>query len=272
MCRHEHRCADAWPRPSDHSGRIRAGLASLWLVSIAGLSAADLQGQTLAPAGSTYEVTMAAGCAPMLTYGAPQTSLHLISTLDPSKRLLYGPGDTLVVKGGSTEGVQAGQEYFVRRLPQRFGMRRPDRDHPATVHTAGWIRIIGVDETLSTATVVHACDGMVTGDYLEPFSMPAVPSVAAGQPAYDDLATVLGGDEDRNIVGRAEFVIVDRGSDHGVAPGVSFVILRDTRSPGAPYVEVGEGIVLMTTPQSSTAEIIRTRDAIQVGDFVAFRK
>lgn len=244
----------------------------MWLVSIAALSTPPaLQGQSLTP-GSAYAVTTAAGCAPMLTYGAPQTSLQLISTLDPTKRLLYGPGDTLVVKGGSTEGVRAGQEYFVRRLPQRFGMRRPDRDHPATVHTAGWIRIVGVDQTLSTATVVHACDGMFAGDYLEPFNLPAVPSVGAGQPAYDDLATVLGGDEDRNMVGPAEFVIVDRGSDHGIAPGVSFVILRDTRSPGAPYVEVGEGIVLITTPQSSTAEIIRSRDAIQGGDFVAFRK
>lgn len=211
-------------------------------------------------------------CVPHVVNEAPVTELRLISSQDPATRLLYAPGDTVVVNGGSATGVRADQQYFVRRLQKRFGAKGPDRDHPVVVHTAGWIKILAVDERLATATVVHACDGMVPGDYLEPFVPPVVREPAAGREVrYEDLAQIVGADEQRTIAAANEYMVIDRGSDHGVASGTRFLVLRDKRT-GGPLVEIGEGIVLTVKAETATVQILKSRDAVMSGDFVAMRK
>lgn len=212
-------------------------------------------------------------CAPFLTYTGPTSALHLIASQDPTNRLLLAQGQTLVIDAGSAAGLETGQEYFVRRLSKRFGARGPDKNHPVSVHTLGWIKVLTTAETLSTAQAVFACDGMLPGDYLEPFVAPASldDPAPAGQVQYSNLAEVLRGDEDRDIAGAGEFTTIDRGSDHGVQVGQRFVVLRDKKG-GAPLVEIGEGLVTLVQPQTATVRITRSRDAIQAGDFVAFKK
>jgi len=97
-----------------------------------------------------------------------------------------------VVSGGSGAGLEPGQRYFVRRLIKAFGnMRGPDDDHPLPVHTAAWIQIIGVDTMLATATIIHACEGILLDDYLEPFVAPMIPvgTDTGNKPDYEHLET-----------------------------------------------------------------------------------
>jgi hypothetical protein len=184
--------------------------------------------------------------------------------------LEYGPGDVLVVETGGAAGLQPGQEYLVRRLPMRFGSRRPSAKHPATVHTAGAVQIVAVEPATATAIVLRACDAMLPGDYLEPPApSPDEPAHVAGEVRYDDLATVLTGDEDRNIAGTGEFMVIDRGANRGVAAGDAIMILRE-KKPSVPLVEVGEGAVLSVQPDTATIRITKARDAVRSGDRVAF--
>ena len=75
------------------------------------------------------------------------------------------------VSGGTSTGVQSGQQFFVRRpfaapnYANRIRLRHP-------IHTAGWVRIVATNDGTSIALVEHACGAINSGDYLEPFVMP----------------------------------------------------------------------------------------------------
>ena len=65
-----------------------------------------------------------------------------------------------------------------RRASSRTAVLRPPVSSPTAssrrrcvgFHDAGWIRIVAVNDTTAIATVNHACDGSMVGDYLETFA------------------------------------------------------------------------------------------------------
>ena len=125
----------------------------------------------------------------------------------------------------------------------------------------------------ATATIVRACDGLLPGDYLEPFVAPQVPARdASGPVSTENFATLLGGDEDRNLAAVYDTMIVDRGSDQGLAAGDTFVVFRVKRDEATPPAELAEGIVLLVGSKTATVQITRSRDAVASGDRVAFRR
>ena len=68
---------------------------------------------------------------------------------------------------------------------------------PPTIHTSGWVQILGVDTMVSTATVVHACDGILFDDYLEPFVAPMIAArpLPGSTPQYDNMGHIVTGVE-----------------------------------------------------------------------------
>ena len=62
----------------------------------------------------------------------------------------WRPGALLVVSGGSNAGLEPGQRYFVRRAGRALADDRLS-GNTGSVHTAGWMQILGVDTTLATA-------------------------------------------------------------------------------------------------------------------------
>ena len=226
-------------------------------------------------------------CAPGLTTQTPPT-LRVMGSQDTVVKHMLGPGDTLVITGGSSAGLQSGQQFFVRRNIKTFGARGPDNYHPLSVHTAGWVQILGVDANIATATIVHACDGIMIDDYLEPFTAPmiAVRAVAGNTPQYANMGHILTADEAfHNVAYAGALVNIDRGSDMGVVLGQRFLVYRDKRamrndSPEysrtiaqyatrVPLVEVGEVLVVGVRPDYAIVQVVMAKDAITLGDFIA---
>jgi hypothetical protein len=113
-------------------------------------------------------------CAPVSLPAKPTDGLRVIGGHVPGK-YLFGPGDGLIVNAGTAQGLQKGQQYFVRRyVNDQFTPMYGDFV-PHSVHTAGWITIVDAKDDLSVGTVTHACDGVIEGDYLEPFVEPVFP-------------------------------------------------------------------------------------------------
>ena len=229
------------------------------------------------PADSLTPIQTAVACAlpPATSRGAPAAALRVIGAQDTVPRSLFGQRDLLVVNGGSANGVQLGQQYFVRRR-QGFGVAYVNRS-PHAVRTAGWIRVVAVNDTTAIAIVEHGCDGIIEGDYLDTFVAPVVPPGAdsadtSGTLDFASLGRVLFGDEDRRTGGNGEYMAIDRGADQGVSPGAHFAVYRDLGVGGLPLASIGEVTVVSTGPTMAVVRINLARDAVKSGDFVVPRK
>ena len=90
-------------------------LALLGLVTVMlhPIQAAQTPGET-----QTLAAKAAVSCAPRLSTGPPDpdTLLTIIGSQEGATKDYYGPSDTLAIGGGHAQGVDVGQEYFVRRV------------------------------------------------------------------------------------------------------------------------------------------------------------
>lgn len=211
--------------------------------------------------------------------------LRVVGVQDPAIRELLGPGDTLVVSGGSNAGLQTGQRFFVRRVIPAVTTTGPTP--LATIHTSGWVQILGVDTMVSTATVVHACDGILFDDYLEPFVAPTIAArpLPGSMPQYDNMGRIVTGVEGIHTAAPGNVMTINRGSKSGVVVGQRYLVFRDKRDQhmdttgrsapfaaianNAPLVEVGEVLVVSVRPDDSSVQVVASRDAIAHGDLIA---
>jgi hypothetical protein len=214
-------------------------------------------------------------CGPVTDPQPPSPStLRVRGAQDPRPRAMFAPTDLLVIDGGTGAGVQLGQEYFVRR-GVRFGM--PYEVVPTNSSTVAWIRIVAVNESTAIASVQHVCDSIHRDDYLDPFVMPevsAAPDAAApeGELDFTILSRVVGGSEHREMGGAGDLMVMDRGTNQGVAPGARFAVYRDVKVGGMPLSSIGEAVVITAGKTNSVVQLTRTRDVVQTGDYLVPRK
>lgn len=250
---------------------------STGLLAAAGLFAMTLPTDAQrAPAAAATHIprdVLTLACAPGIIYEPPVISLRLTGGQDGFVRRTYGPGDLVTINGGTENGIEVGQEYFVRRV-QVVRSQPITKATPAGVGTAGWIRVYAVDKRLSLATIVYACDTIYVDDYLEPFVLPTVatPAADAGEAQRSNYGRILFGAERRQTFAKGDFFIVDRGSDHGVTVGSRFVVYRDKQQAENFLFDLGEAVAVDVQPESSTLQVTVSRDVLRAGDYVAIRK
>jgi hypothetical protein len=222
-------------------------------------------------------------CAPPPTLDPPPAdALRIIGSQDPIPRGLYGNRDLLVIGGGTSKGVQLGQQFFIRRPIVGYGSKTA-----RGTLTLGWLRVVAVNDTTAIALVNQACAGILRGDYLETFVEPVVSAEmerdeTPGQPDFTTLGHIVIGNEDRGIVGAGDFVLIDWGQAQGLTPGSRFAIYRDPGASGSmyrpagnaalPLASVGEGVVISTSNKMALTRITRARDPISKGDYIAVRR
>ncbi len=210
-------------------------------------------------------------CADLPVYSSPSPVHRLASAheSDGKLRRAFAAPDTLTLPGGTTAGLQTGQQYFVRRLLLSPNHEKPSVAGPGMVHTAGWVTIIGSDQFAALARIDHACDGFVKGDYLEPFTPGPMPTAVAapGTPQFTDMGQLLFGNDGRRSFANGDLIVINRGSAHGLTAGARLSVFRDTKG-GGPLVPVGHAIVLTVAGDTATVIADRVRDALTAGDWV----
>jgi hypothetical protein len=220
---------------------------------------------------SASEVAIA--CAPTLTImpeRAPVRALRVIGAQDTMSRVLFGTRELVVISGGTGTGLQLDQRYAIRR-DYVFG--HPAKGQLQTIHTTGWLRIVAVNEMTAIAQIEQVCDGVIAGDYLEPFVPPTPLPVAnaVGTLDFSSLGRVLFGDEERRIAGVGDFMMLARGNAP-LAPGTLVAVYRDLQTPGVPLVAIGEGVIVSMQNDSPVMRILSARDAVRGGDYVVVHK
>jgi hypothetical protein len=251
---------------------IRVGV-SISLVAL-GLTPLHAQQAPDSPESLT-PAQIALACAPPASAAtAPANALRILGTQDIHPRTLYSPRDLLVIGGGTGAGLRLGQQFFIRRairVADGYMSRGP------STTTAGWLRLVALNETTSLAMVEHVCGAIFQNDYLDPFELPSVPPGAdrddsTGELNFSSMARVVVGPENRRTAAPGDYVVIDRGTDHGVAAGGRLAIYRDVRVPGMPMAALGEAVVMSSGPTVAVIRINRARDAVMAGDYLVPRK
>jgi hypothetical protein len=225
-------------------------------------------------------------CAPMSLPAPPNRALRVLGSYQRG-RLLFDPNDALIVNAGANQGIRQGQEYYVRRVVHDRFTQWTLGYQPISIHTAGWVRIVDVQPDVSVAAVTHACDGVMYGDYLEPFVDPVLPPDAgvSGQPDFEHPARIALGDERRQTGAPGSLMVLDRGSDSGLSPGQTLTIYRSPAQPtpmmsyygptlpgrGA-SLRVGTARVLSVQARTALIRIESSREAVYIGDFAAVHR
>jgi hypothetical protein len=215
---------------------------------------------------------LAMACAPAIAFEPPPMPLRITGGQDSFARSVYSTSDLVTINAGTKNGIEVGQEFFVRRALTQRGSPIT-RETPASIRTTGWITVYAVDDEMSLATVTHACDTVEVGDYLEPLAhrtMPA-PSADAGKPERDNYGRVMSGVDARRSFGGGDFFILNRGTDFGITPGAQFVVYRDKKQAENFLYEIGEAVAVSVNGDWSTLHITRARDEIHEGDYVSMR-
>ena len=245
-------------------------LGTLWVAVLLALPGAAAAQTAIQPV--VRDVAREVACGPHAAWVMPTAAIRIVGGMTP-KRTLFGGDDLVLIDAGTAHGLADGQEFFVRRaLRDPFVEVRRGEVAPVSVRTAGWVRVESAGERVSAARVVYACDGVLEGDYLEPFALPTVPvAAAAGEPDYSDPGRILLGDERRQTLGTGAFAVFDRGSENGVQAGQRLTVYRRPMA-GGPAVVVAEAMVFSVRPHTALVRIESARDAVLVGDLAALHK
>jgi hypothetical protein len=269
--------------------RTSACALCVCLMAVAALAQApapSADSELVAPPSWAYnDIACGPALGPLKRDRKNEPALRVVGVQDPAIRELLGPGDTLVISAGSNAGLQPGQRFFVRRrIPAVATTGSTPR---ATIHTSGWVQILGVDTMVSTATVVHACEAILFDDYLEPFVSPVIAArpLPGSTPQYDNMGHIMTGIEGIHTAAPGNVMTIDRGSNTGVVLGQRYIVFRDKRDQhvdttgrskvfaamanNAPLVEVGEVLVIAVRPEDATVQVVASRDAIANGDMIA---
>jgi hypothetical protein len=211
-------------------------------------------------------------CAPSTLLLPPETQVRVIAGQEPG-HWLFGERDAVVVNAGTSQGVRAGQEYYIRRIVHDPYTPWTSTMKQYSIHTAGVLTIVEARDGVSIATITEMCDGVMEGDYLEPFVRPAAPSAAdEGKPDYSAPGRIVMGDERAQTGSAGSLMIVNQGSDQGLHPGQALTIYRPTLSGAGPVLQIGDAHVISVQPLTAVVRVGNTRDAVYVGDLVAIHR
>ena len=130
-----------------------------------------------------------------------------------------------------------------------------------------------MNEWNARATVDFACDSINTGDYLDVYTEPPLPTTAAEflMPDFDERANVLQGTDGKAIFADGDTLSINRGTVHGVVLGARYAFYRD-RHDGMPLFHLGDAVVVELGELTSKAVVVRTNDAITIADVAIPRR
>ena len=181
---------------------------------------------------------------------------------------MYGAGDELVIDGGTSTGLQPGRNFVIRRT---FRVEWDPRSEIGE-HTAGLVQIAEADAQSALAAVIYACDELLPGDRLVPFTpAPRRAVEPAGRADFRNAAKILFPDIGQLLGAPRRMLVIDRGFLLGVRIGQRVTLFR-TRASARTPVLVGEAVVVAVRSDSATIRVDEVTGAIFEGDLAALHR
>jgi carboxypeptidase family protein len=203
-------------------------------------------------------------CGPAKPGAAPESLGTIRSSRFVADGGLYTTGAQIDIDGGTSNGLEVGQNLVVRHY---FRVRPMAGAATTAEHSAGLVQIAAASERSSIAVVIYACGELRAGDFLAAFKPePLRPPDPPGTPDFRDAARILFADEGQILGAPRRLMVIDRGSDQGIRAGQRLTLFR--RHAARPEV-IGDAIVVATRIDSATIRVERVTDTIFAGDLAA---
>jgi hypothetical protein len=198
----------------------------------------------------------------------------LVDTVD--NRILMASGDQVFLKLDDPSSVRPGEPFSLFRLGSEV-------EHPVTgeplgyqVVSLGALRVTDIDGVVATAEITLAHEEIQRGDRLRPLP-PARSEVALKKSDRELSGYLVAAKGDQVLLGQYDVIYVDLGSDDGLEAGNLLNISRSRKATELaldedirlPDVLLGSAVVLETRPQTATALVLKSADALQLGDKVS---
>lgn len=237
--------------------------------------AGAIAGAALSPV--TEETTLQ--CADYVVPDREDDSLVLIGSEQGSEKVGLAERDFVYLNKGSNAGVKAGEIYSIQHVA--YPLRHPvsGKKLGTKIETTGWLTVILVEENSAIGLVEQSCADIHAGDYLRPFEKVNVPLVVKRSVStrltphsgkLNQYVVDIAGNA--TIAGEGQMVLLDAGSEAGVAPGNVFSVYRiNYPTVPTPRNVVGEVTVVAVRDRTAVAKVTYSADALLVGDQVELR-
>ena len=209
-------------------------------------------------------------CLPLSPAAMPEAALRVVGPA-AGERMLFGAGDRVVVMGRGAAGLRAGDAYALRRVLRDRLAESERHAPPLLVQTVAAARVAEVRPGAAVLELTEVCDGASEGDFVGPLDPAPSGTGLEGSPDFASPGRVILGADGRQLGGRGDFMVIDRGAGQGLVPGQLITIFRPAPD-GVPAPPVGTARVQLVTDRTATVRIERSVDAVYVGDLVALHR
>jgi len=190
----------------------------------------------------------------------------------------FSEGDIVYINGGTAEGVQAGDRFFVMHRDRELQHPVSKASMGTIYRQLGQVRVLCAQEHSSITEVTYACDPIGVGDLLQPFEAVPVPLVVTpdatdrcDEPNGKPTGYIVYTKDDVLDAGAEFLAMIDLGAADGVYPGQFATIFQDNPASGMPRLVVGELGVLTVEDHYSTVKITRGWRPVGVGSRVELK-
>jgi hypothetical protein len=226
---------------------------------------------------ATEPTTMA--CAPYVAAQREDESLLISGSEQGAGKVAFADRDVVYLNQGSNAGIKPGDMFSIHKATYKVKHPISGKTMGSKIVSMGWLKVILAQEASATAVIEQACSEVQAGDYLKPFEKPNVP-VLVRRPPPDRMTPPSGKasgyiidiGEDSDVAGTGHLVILDMGSESGIAPGNMMTVYKIVY-PSQPSgrVVLGELAVLAVRDQTALAKVMYSSAEISVGDAVELR-
>jgi len=247
-------------------------------------------------------------CSGISTDQAPPKDAYVISGENSRYKITFRPGDLVYINQGGAQGVKVGDQFEVIRpvrdlMPNQWfkWQVQLDKAMGTKYEDIGLLRVLNVQSKTSTTEISLSCDMMQRGDIILPLKERPAPQFRDAKfdiyapPSGKKTAMIVNGKGYSQVVGQGGIVFINLGNAQGVRVGDYFRVFRYQGGHseslyqmqktaykvygfgGTPVVYtwdnlprevLGEGIVLRTSPNSSTVLMTTSREEMFAGDYV----
>ncbi len=186
------------------------------------------------------------------------------------ERVQFNNGDIVYLNKGQNDGIEEGQMFMVLEVGE------PIPGYGPLVHQRGRVRVVFLEDNVSSARVEKACGPVMVGNYLVPFEE------KEGRMGKD-LGYNVPPHENNGLKGEILFLkdgyfqagtnawaLLNLGEVDGIQLGQQLVVYRKLHK-GAPLFVFGNMVVIDTQKTTCTVKILSCKDALIIGDRVQTR-